>query len=37
MTDQTHKDITLSAKIRQIETKLFDFFHKTCNNFPEKQ
>lgn len=25
LTDQLHKDITLLAEIRQIETKLFDF------------
>ena len=29
------KDITLSAKIEQRETKLFDFF-STCNNFRKK-
>ena len=27
LTDQLHKDITLSARIGQIETKLFDFLH----------
>ena len=35
LTDQLHKDITLSAKIRQIEIScLLCFF--TCNNFWEK-
>jgi len=33
--DQFPKDMTLSAKIRSIETKLFDFFF-SCNNFREK-
>ena len=27
LTDHLHKDVTLSAKIRQIATKLCDFFH----------
>ena len=33
LTDQLHKNITLSAKIRQIETELLYFF--TCNTFRE--
>ena len=31
LTDQLHKDITSSAKISQMETKLFDFYSSNNN------
>jgi len=40
LTDQLHRDIMLSAEIRQIETKLFDFFFDSptetlCNSLQQ--